>query len=183
MILSDRDLKRRLASGSIVVEPLDDPEVQIQPASIDLRLGDRFLSIDGDLAHDVGDGEASVLAPGGFALGATAERVRVPHDLVARVDGRSSVGRLAVLVHATAGFVDPGFEGVITLELANLGSRPAVLQPGMRVCRIVFHTLTSPVERPYGPERGSKYSGQDAPWTSRLERVQRTGAVATGARR
>ncbi len=145
MILSDRELRARLESGEIVIETLDDPELQIQPASIDLRLGDSFVayrlphvscidardpeSVEG-YTHTVtiAPGEAYTLHPGEFVLGSTKERVRVPHDLVARVEGRSSIGRLAVVVHATAGFIDPGFEGRITLELSNLG-RVAMMRP------------------------------------------------------
>ncbi len=172
MILSDRDLRARLLDGSIGVAPLSDLEQQLQPASIDLRLGDKFRSI-ADTAQDtfvtVEPGGVYVLAPGAFALGTTVERVRVPNDLVARVEGRSSVGRIAVIVHATAGFIDPGFEGEITLELANLGPKPARLSPGMRICQIVFHQLTSPVERPYGAARGSKYAGQSGPTPSRID--------------
>jgi dCTP deaminase len=170
MILSDRDLRQRLCDRSIVVEPLADLELQLQPASIDLRLGSQFRravkpSVEVD---EVAEGADFVLGPGEFALGTTLERVRVPPDLVARVEGRSSIGRLAILVHATAGFIDPGFEGEITLELANLGPAPASLRVGARICQIVFHVLTSPVERPYGPARGSKYAGQKGPTPSRL---------------
>lgn len=172
MILSDRDLRARLLDGSIGIDPLSDLEQQLQPASIDLRLGARFRSIaevDSEAMVTVAEGDAFVLAPGAFALGTTIERVRVPNDLVARVEGRSSIGRIAVIVHATAGFIDPGFEGEITLELANLGPKPARLTPGMRICQIVFHELTSPAERPYGSARGSKYAGQSGPTLSRID--------------
>jgi dCTP deaminase len=114
------------------------------------------------------EGEAFVLQPGEFALGSTYERVRVPDDLVARVEGRSSIGRIAVIVHATAGFIDPGFDGEITLELSNLGRCAVKLYPGMRISQVVFHTMTSAAERPYGPARGSKYQGQRGPIASRL---------------
>ncbi len=187
MILSDKDLRARLESGQIVIDPLLDPEVQIQPASIDLRLSSSFIVY--RLPHvpcidprdpktvenyteqiEIADGDAFVLQPGEFALGSTVERVKVPSDLVARVEGRSSIGRLAVVVHATAGFVDPGFEGRITLELGNLGRCAVKLYPGMRVSQIVFHQLLSPSERPYGPDRSSKYQGQSGPVTSRIGR-------------
>lgn len=170
MILSDRDLRRRLSDGSIVVDPLADLELQLQPASIDLRLGSQFrraVMLTGEV-EEVTQGADFLLRPGEFALGTTLERVRVPHDLVARVEGRSSIGRLAILVHATAGFIDPGFEGEITLELANLGLAPVPLRVGSRICQIVFHLRTSAVERPYGPARGSKYAGQKGPTSSRL---------------
>jgi dCTP deaminase len=110
-----------------------------------------------------------VLHPGEFGLGSTIEAVVIPHDLVATVDGRSSIGRLAVVVHATAGFIDPGFEGQITLELSNIGPIPVKLYPGMRVAQLVFHELKSPAEMPYGSaERGSSYQGQRGPQTSRI---------------
>lgn len=185
MILSDRDLEARLAKGDLVVDPLDDPKVQIQPASIDLRLGNVFVVYktthvpfidpqDPETVQKytervtVKKGDSFILHPGEFALGSTIERVAIPTDLVARVEGRSSIGRLAVVVHATAGFIDPGFAGQITLELSNLGRVPVKLWPGMRISQIVLHTLTSPARRPYGKERGSKYQEQEGPVTSRI---------------
>lgn len=183
MILSDRDLRERLRQGSLVVDPLDDPELQIQPASIDLRLAASFVTfrasrlpcldprnIPDDVTEriEVASGESFVLHPGDFVLGSTVERVKIPADLVARVEGRSSLGRLAIVVHATAGFIDPGFEGQITLELSNLGRTAVKLYPGMRISQIVLHTMTSPAERPYGSARGSKYQGQTGPVTSRI---------------
>jgi dCTP deaminase len=185
MILSDRDLLQRIRSGDIVVEPLDDPELQIQPASIDLRLGNTFrvyqlphvacidLRDPQSVTHYteeivIPDGEGFILQPGEFALGSTFETIGVPSDLVARVEGRSSIGRIAIVVHATAGFIDPGFQGEITLELSNLGRCAVKLYPGMRISQVVFHTMTSPAERPYGAQRGSKYQGQKGPVASRL---------------
>ncbi|MEM7244587.1 MAG: dCTP deaminase [Acidobacteriota bacterium] len=185
MILSDRDLRARLEAGDITIEPLLDPDLQVQPASIDLRLDRRFVvyrtsnlavidvnekdPFDGRIdEYEVDEETGFVLQPGDFALGSTFERVQVPADLVARVEGRSSIGRLAVVVHATAGFIDPGFQGHITLELSNLGRCPVRLYPGMRISQIVFHTMTSPAERPYGKGRGSKYQGQDGPIASRI---------------
>lgn len=185
MILGDRDLKLRLERGDLVVTPLDDPELQIQPASIDLRLSDEFMvyKLPHLAAIDPQDSESIsryterlviassghfILHPGEFALGATLESVKIPSDLVARVEGRSSIGRMAVVVHATAGFIDPGFEGQITLELSNLGRLPVKLSPGMRISQIVLHEMKSPAERPYGPERGSKYLGQCGPIPSRI---------------
>ncbi len=185
MILSDRDILARLKQGDLVVDPLDDPDLQVQPASIDLRLGDEFLVfrnphipfIDpqaSDLSGltekiVVGRGSPFILHPGEFALGTTHERVRIPADLVAKVEGRSSLGRLAVVVHATAGFVDPGFEGHITLELSNLGRVPVALHPGMRISQIALHQMSSPAQRPYGsPGRRSKYQGQRGPVASRI---------------
>lgn len=185
MILSDRELLARLKQGDLVVEPLDDPDTQVQPASIDLRLGNEFLVfrnphipyIDprGASVEDytekitIPPGGVFIVHPGEFCLGTTLERIAIPPDLVARVEGRSSLGRLAIVVHATAGFIDPGFEGHITLELSNLGRVPVALHPGMRVSQIVIHEMKSPALRPYGsPGRGSKYQGQRGPVPSRI---------------
>lgn len=186
MILSDRDLQARLEKGDLVVDPLDDPDLQVQPASIDVRLGHEFLTfqtphvshvdprdpkdVEGYTEEEtVGKGESFVLHPGEFVLGSTYERVEIPEDLVARVEGRSSLGRLAIVVHATAGFIDPGFKGRITLELSNLGHVPVALRPRMRISQIVIQELTSPAERPYGADRASKYQDQGGPTASRLE--------------
>ncbi len=186
MILSDRDIRRRLAEGDLRIEPLDDPELQIQPASIDMRLGREFLEFersnipcihpDSEEETDeytrrrvVESGDDYVLHPGDFVLGTTYETVEIPEDLVARVEGRSSLGRLAVVVHATAGFVDPGYRGQITLELSNLGTAPVALRPEeMRISQLVLTELSSAAELPYGEERGSKYQDQDGPTASRI---------------
>jgi dCTP deaminase len=186
MILSDRDLLARLERGDLVIDPLDDPETQIQPASIDLRLGSRFLEfrrtnipcihpdsereVDEYVTETVVDGDGEfILHPGDFVLGTTKEHIEVPTDLVANVEGRSSLGRLAVVVHATAGFVDPGFRGKITLELSNLGTAPVSLKPDTRISQLVFTELSSPAQRPYGADRGSKYQDQDGPQASRIQ--------------
>jgi dCTP deaminase len=185
MILSDTDLLGRLRDGDLVVEPLDDVDLQVQPASVDVRLGREFLEfqranipcihpnseaeIDEYVSETVVDeGDEFVLHPGDFVLGTTKERVEVPPDLVAQVEGRSSLGRLAVVVHATAGFIDPGFRGKITLELSNLGTAPVALTPGMRISQLVFTELKSPSTRPYGAGRGSKYQDQAGPQASRI---------------
>lgn len=209
MILSDGDIRRRIELGDIVIDPLDDPELQIQPASVDLRLGREFLIFDRSniqcihpnsgyevdqyvteitLPGSSQDGQQTlqefeherpedaenpqeefVLHPGDFVLGTTKERVGIPDDLIAHVEGRSSLGRLAIVVHATAGLADPGFEGKITLELSNLGTAPVALEPDMRIAQLTFTELTSPAERPYGKERGSKYQGQTGPEASRIQ--------------
>jgi len=186
MILSDREIRARLLKGDLKVGPLSDPELQIQPASIDLRLGDEFIvyrpahvaCLDPrdpstlDQATErirVAADSAFVLHPGQFALGTTLEEVSLPSDLVAMVDGRSSIGRLAVVVHATAGLIDPGFQGQVTLELSNIGPIPVRLYPGMRVAQLILHEMTSPAERPYGPDRGSRYQGQKGPQVSRMK--------------
>lgn len=185
MILSDRDILRRLEDGDLHIEPLDEPDLQIQPASVDLRLGRTFLEFqrtnipcihpESDEEIDeyvsetvVDDGDDFVLHPGDFVLGTTRERVEIPADLIAHVEGRSSLGRLAIVVHATAGLCDPGYEGQITLELSNLGAAPVALTPGMRISQLTFTELTSEAERPYGDERGSKYQDQSGPQASRI---------------
>lgn len=180
MILSDRDIRAALASGHLGIEPLADVDAQIQPCSVDLRLSDAFYDLIpcAGLVLDPRDSSTQhgyrftttgsyILDPGEFILGSTIERVRVPHDLLARVEGCSTFGRLGVMVHVTAGFVDPGFSGEITLELKNVGPLPVALWPGDKICQIAFQTLTSAVERPYGPERGSKYQGQAGPTPAR----------------
>ncbi|WP_253737777.1 dCTP deaminase [Halohasta salina] len=186
MILSDTDLLERLGEGDLVVDPIDDIDTQVQPASIDMRLGSEFLEfqrtnipcIHPNRAEEVDDyvretyveeGEEFILHPGDFVLGTTKERVEIPSDLVATVEGRSSLGRLAVVVHATAGFVDPGYRGQITLELSNLGAAPVALSPGMRVSQLVFTELRSESTRPYGSERGSKYQDQAGPRASKIQ--------------
>ncbi|MFB6189764.1 MAG: dCTP deaminase [Halapricum sp.] len=186
MILSDADILRRLEEGDLVVEPLDDPDIQIQPASIDLRLGRQFLEfqrtniscihpnsereIDEYIDETVVEaGNEFILHPGDFVLGTTRERVEVPADLIAHVQGRSSLGRLAVVIHATAGIVDPGYKGQITLELSNLGTAPVALTPGMRISQLLLTELKSPADRPYGEERGSKYQDQVGPQASKIQ--------------
>ncbi|WP_276271087.1 dCTP deaminase [Haloarcula litorea] len=186
MILSDADILRRLEAGDLVVEPLDDPDIQIQPASIDLRLGREFLEFqhanipcihpnsEDEVADYVEettvpeDGEY-ILHPGDFVLGTTHERVAIPDDLIAHVEGRSSLGRLAIVVHATAGLCDPGYQGQITLELSNLGTAPVALTPGMRISQLTFTELKTAADRPYGSERGSKYQGQSGPQASKIQ--------------
>jgi dCTP deaminase len=185
MILSDTDILARLHGGDLVIDPLGDVDQQVQPASVDLRLGAEFLEfqrtniscIHPTREEEVGEyisetvveeGDEFILHPGDFVLGTTKERVEMPADLVANVEGRSSLGRLAVVVHATAGFVDPGYRGQVTLELSNLGTAPVALTPGMRVSQLVFTELSSPSERPYGSERGSKYQDQRGPQASRI---------------
>ena len=185
-ILSDKDIKKYLKQGKIGIEPLL-YEKQIQPSSVDMRLGDEFKVfkvirkpyIDPKDGEDISSymesnkkkkDDAFIIHPNEFALATTLEYVKVPDDLVARVEGRSSMGRLGVTMHVTAGFIDPGFEGKITLEISNIGSMPVALYPGQRVCQIVFETMTSPSEIPYGhPDRNSKYMGQMRPESSRIK--------------
>ena len=192
MILSDTDIRRRLTDGDLVVDPLADPELQIQPASIDLRLGREFLEfkrtnipcihpnseqeVDEYVEEThVGEGEEFILHPGDFVLGTTKERVEIPEDLLGTVQGRSSLGRLAVVIHATAGIVDPGYRGQITLELSNLGTAPVALQPDMRISQVIFTELNSPASEPYGSDRGSKYQDQAGPQASRIQSDEEFG--------
>jgi dCTP deaminase len=185
MILSDGDIRRRLEEGDLDIEPLTDPELQIQPASVDLRLGREFLEfqrtnipcIHPDSENEVEEyvtetvveeDDEFILHPGDFVLGTTVERVAVPDDLIARVEGRSSLGRLAVVIHATAGIVDPGYRGQVTLELSNLGTAPVALTPGMRISQVIFTELKNAADRPYGAERGSKYQDQAGPQASKI---------------
>jgi dCTP deaminase len=185
MILSDTDILGRLADGDLVVEPMADPDLQVQPASVDLRLGREFLEfrrtnipcihpnsereVDDYVTETVVDeGGEFILHPGDFVLGTTMERVEIPADLIAHVQGRSSLGRLAIVIHATAGIVDPGYRGQITLELSNLGAAPVALTPGMRISQVLFTELKTAAERPYGSERGSKYQDQTGPQASRI---------------
>lgn len=188
MILSDGTIRSLLAEGRLVIEPLD--AQQIQPASVDVRLGDEFLVfrnhtsevIDpfdkpSDLMDQakVSDGQAFILHPGEFVLGTTLEAIGLPDDIVARVEGKSSLGRLGLLIHATAGFVDPGWKrGQITLELSNVATLPIKLWPGMKIGQLSFHTLDKPAERPYGhPDLNSKYVGQSGPVASQYQRNSR----------
>ena len=186
MILSDTDILRRLETGDLVIEPLDDIDLQVQPASVDLRLGREFLEFQHaniPCIHPnseqeteeytervtVDEDDEYILHPGDFVLGTTHERVEIPADLIAHVEGRSSLGRLAIVVHATAGLADPGYQGQITLELSNLGTAPVALTPGMRISQLTFTELKTPADRPYGEERGSKYQDQSGPQASKIQ--------------
>ena len=181
MILSDKSIRDAIESGRLGITPFD-PKL-IQPSSIDVRLDNKFLVFRNtkrayidvkqradDLMEmiEVGPEEPMFLHPKEFVLGSTIERVRIPNDLVGRLEGRSSLGRLGIVIHSTAGFIDPSFDGHVTLEISNLANLPITLYPGMRIGQISFTQMTTPAERPYGPERGSKYSGQQAPTASRL---------------
>ncbi len=186
MILSDKDIKEALKKGQISIEPLLDAELQIQPSSVDLRLGNEFrlfkyvempfidprnkanTSFEITELRSIKDGERFIVHPGDFLLGTTLEYIKVPADMVARLEGRSSMGRLGLIIHSTAGYIDPGFEGKITLEISNLGKMPVALYAKMRICQIVFEKMTSPAERPYGAGRGSKYQKQEHPEESKI---------------
>ena len=181
MLLSDRDIRSELDSGRIGLDPLDLD--MVQPSSVDVRL-DRFFRLfdnhkyqhidpamdQPDLTRlvEVDSTEAFVLHPGEFVLGATFEVVSLPDDVAARLEGKSSLGRLGLLTHSTAGFIDPGFSGHVTLELSNVATLPITLWPGMKIGQLCFFRLTSPTEHPYGSEKyGSRYQGQRGPTASR----------------
>lgn len=185
--LSDGTIRRMVADGTIGVEPLPDDD-QYQPASLDLRLGATFKEL--TPSHDPLDpadhdsvrrayrpvskdsgrfvDDALVLNPGEFVLGTTRERVSVPPHLEAEIEGRSSYGRLAITVHATARYVDPGFRGHLTLEILNIGPRPVVLRPGTKICQLRFASLDTECVRPYGEKPNSKYQDQTDPTESRI---------------
>lgn len=181
MVLSDRTIREEIAGGRIVVNPIDPDD--IQPASIDLHLGRRFLVFSNsrmpyiDVRRpldslmepvDIGDDKPFMLHPGEFALGSTLEHIELPDDLVARLEGKSSLGRIGLLIHSTAGFVDPGWKGRLTLELSNVARLPIALHYGMKIGQISFLRLTAPAERLYGaPGLGSRYQGQSGPTASR----------------
>lgn len=182
MMLSDASLREALESSRIEIDPLGDNA--IQPSSIDLRLAAQFrifrnhtrgiIDVKQDLSdltelYTISDPEVPfILHPGEFVLGSTLERVKVPFDLVARIEGKSSLGRLGLLIHSTAGFVDAGWNGQLTLELSNVASLPITLYPGMKIGQISFMEMTTPANKPYGAgEIGSKYQDQTGPVASR----------------
>lgn len=164
MILSDQDIYAELLGGSLQVTP-PSPLSAFQPASLEVHLAEATTRSTFEEVHYDGDvlptSQTFWLEPGEFALGSTVETVVLPSTLCAQVNGKSSLGRLGLLVHATAGFIDPGFQGQITLELKNLSNHTIVLNQGMAVAQLVFHRLSSPAQRPYGhPELGSHYQHQ-----------------------
>ncbi|NLI19216.1 MAG: dCTP deaminase [Actinomycetales bacterium] len=181
MLLSDRDIRAQVDAGRIVLDPWD--PANVQPSSVDVRLDRLFRLFDNhkypvidpaqdqpDLTRlvDVGPDEPFVLHPGEFVLGATHEVVTLPDDVAARLEGKSSLGRLGLLTHSTAGFIDPGFTGHVTLELSNTATMPILLHPGMKIGQLCFFQLSSPAEAPYGRgANGSRYQGQRGPTASR----------------
>ena len=182
MVLSDRTIREELAKGRIVIDPLN--QADIQPASVDLRLDRKLLvfthsrrpHIDvkkglDDLTEiiEIDDDTPFILHPGEFVLGSTLEHIELPDDLVARLEGKSSLGRIGLVIHSTAGFVDPGWKGHLTLELSNLARLPITLYYGMKIGQISYLRLTTPADRLYGSEGlGSKYQGQTEPTASRF---------------
>jgi dCTP deaminase len=195
VLLSDRDIRTEIEAGRVRLDPWD--PTMIQPSSIDVRLDKFFRLFDNhkyrviDPSQDQADltrlvevdpSEGFVLHPGEFVLSSTLETISLPDDLAARVEGKSSLGRLGLLTHATAGFVDPGFTGHVTLELSNVATLPIMLWPGMKIGQLCIFRLSSPAEHPYGATvYGSRYQGQRGPTASRAWKNWRTWP--TGNRR
>jgi len=204
MILSDRDIKQRLASNSIKIAPAPDLTTQLGSTSLDFRLGSEFRVFkptstpyidpqnpetlnnhttitdvaekeEGEqplLPHLPHGPRAFVLHPGEFVLGKTIEYIELPNDIAGRLEGRSSLGRLGIVIHSTAGHFDPGFKGTVVLEITNIGVIPVLLYPGMRFCQMVFEMLSSPVEVEYSKKKNAKYVGQNEPVGSELGQEQ-----------
>jgi dCTP deaminase len=181
VLLSDRDILAEIDKGRVLLEPFDPG--MVQPSSVDLRLDRLFRVFENhryphiDPAEDQpeltrlvepDDDEPFILHPGEFVLGSTYEVITLPDDIAARLEGKSSLGRLGLLTHSTAGFIDPGFSGHVTLELSNVATLPIKLWPGMKIGQFCFFRLSSPAEHPYGSDRyGSRYQGQRGPTPSR----------------
>ncbi len=195
-ILSDREIKEMLEQKKIIVEPINIEE-QLGPSSIDLRLDNKFRVFkqsaieyidtknfdDKELVtYNIGkirvreyensilyeNVDSFVIHPGEFILASTLERVEIPHDIVGRLEGRSSLGRLGLIIHATAGYVDPGFKGKLTLEIGNVGKLPIKVYPNMRICQLVFEKMCSPASIPYDKKKNSKYIHEDGATPSRI---------------
>jgi len=181
MILSDHTIREEIAAGRIVIEPFSD--ACVQPSSVDLHLDSYFrvfrnhtmgmIDVKENLEEltellEASDEQPFILHPGEFVLGSTSERVALPTDLVGRLEGKSSLGRLGLLIHSTAGFVDAGWDGQLTLELSNVANLPITLYPGMKIGQISFMRMTTPADNPYGSGKlGSKYQNQRGPRPSR----------------
>jgi dCTP deaminase len=185
MILSDRDIKKALQEARIVVKPKPNLDEQLGSSSLDLRLGYHFRVFKHrrlpyvdpfnpetmrGMTEEViiSKNEPYVIQPGEFCLASILEWVELPDDIAARIDGRSSLGRLGLVIHSTAGHIDPGFKGSITMELSNIGMMPIMLYPKMRICQLVFEPLSSPAERPYHKKAGAKYGGNKIPIETKL---------------
>lgn len=187
MILSDRDIKTALKEGKITISPAPNYEVQLGPCSLDLHLGNvmkvfktasyPYLDLKREINFEalmdeiqVGDGDPFILQPGAFALAVTKEEFTLPSDIMGRLDGRSSLGRLGIVVHSTAARFDPGWSGRAVMELGNLGPSPVILYEGMRICALTFETLTSPAEESYAASDKRKYSKQEKPQASKINK-------------
>jgi dCTP deaminase len=195
MILSDRDIKKALKDGRIKITPKPDFATQLGSCSIDLHLDNKFrvfqnsnypyIDLKGPIDTDkimaqrvVPKGEAFIMQPGDFALVTTVETLEIADDLLGRIEGRSSLGRLGIIVHGTASIFDPGWIGKPTMELGNLGTMPIALYPGMRICAFTFEEVSSPVEVPYRKKKGNKYAGQKDPLASKLTEEVRVNKKA-----
>jgi dCTP deaminase len=185
MILSDRDIKRNLKIGKIKITPQPDLKVALGSCSIDLRLGYTFRVFEHsrhpyfdpqgkDIPYDVTreikvkEGEPFVMQPGDFVLAVTIESITLPDNLLARLEGRSSLGRLGIVVHSTASIFEPGYTGKVVMELGNLARMPVALYPGMRVCALTFEQLSTKVDIPYNKKKTAKYMGQTTPEQSKI---------------
>ncbi len=185
MILSDRDIKKALRAKRIRITPTPDMKVQLGSCSVDLRLGKQFrvfnhsklpfidpnnpaLATDMMTEVNLKNKEHFILQPGDFVLATTIEKIELPEDLIGRLEGRSSLGRLGIVVHSTASIFDPGWSGVVVMELGNLGRMPVALYPGMRICSMTFEELSSAADVPYTKKKSAKYVGQKAPLASKI---------------
>ena len=184
MIFSDRTIKEAVAAGRVIIDPYD--EAMVQPSSVDLRCASGFRVFENHkyalidpkapqedltVAVEASDDTPFILHPGEFVLGSTLETIGLADDVVARLEGKSSLGRIGLLIHSTAGFIDPGFKGQVTLELSNVANLPIAIYPGMKIGQISFYELTTPAENPYGsPGAGSKYQGQSGATPSRVHK-------------
>ncbi|RLI97997.1 MAG: dCTP deaminase [Candidatus Aenigmatarchaeota archaeon] len=196
MILSDREIKKYLETGSLVVKPIDDPDVQIQSAGIDLRLGSEFRifktaaipyidtrkeqEVDYTEKVSLDDGRPFIIHPGEFVLAPIKEYIRIPSDLAASVDGKSSLGRIGISIHATSASINPGWEGYFVLEITNVGRMPVALYPGMRIAKLVLHKLSSECERPYDKRPDTKYNKENSTSDSRIYREAQLNGTASG---
>ena len=187
MVLSDRDIKKALKGGLIVITPVPDPKTQFGSCSIDLRLGNTFrvfehsknpfidpskkdYSLEITREIKVKTGDHFIMQPGDFVLAVTLEKVKIANNLMGRLEGRSSLGRLGIVVHSTASVFDPGWDGNCVLELGNLGRMAVRLTVGMRICAMTFEELSSPADVPYSMNKRSKYVGQMGPDESKMHR-------------
>ena len=185
MLLSDTDIRRAMSAGKIEIEPRDGFDARLGPDSVDFRLGDNFLVFERTAQPYIDPqrpetaegttrmvtpevGKPFIVHPHELVLATTMERLRLASDLVARLEGRSSLGRLGIIVHSTASLFHPGWDGHATMELGNLGVMPVALYPGMRICAFTFEQLSSPAERPYGSDAQHKYVDQDGALESRI---------------
>lgn len=188
MILPDHEIRKLLQEGTLVIDPLENPEEQIQPAGVDLRLGNEFRLFKAsatpyiDIRNKpenyteqvvIEEGKPFVIHPGEFVLGSVKEYIKMPEHLMGSVDGRSSLGRLGVVIHATSSSINPGWEGRFVLEITNIGKLPIALYPGHRIAKLTLHKLSSPPERSYAVRDDAKYQGQEGVGETRIHEETR----------